>query len=32
VFDPDGTIIDEGVRKQLREFVAGFAAFASDRS
>jgi len=29
VFDANGQILDESVRKQLREFVEGFAAFAS---
>lgn len=32
VFDPDGAIVDQAVQRQLREFVAGFAAFASDKS
>jgi chromate reductase, NAD(P)H dehydrogenase (quinone) len=27
-FDPQGTLTDEAVRQQLREFLAGFAAFA----
>lgn len=32
VFDGDGQLIDEGVRRQLGEFVAGFAAFAGPRA
>ena len=32
VFDAQGAIVDEKVREQLREFVAGFAAFAKRSS
>jgi chromate reductase, NAD(P)H dehydrogenase (quinone) len=27
VFNPDGQLTDEGIRKKLREFLAGFVAF-----
>jgi chromate reductase len=29
VFDADGTMIDDAIKQQLRDFVAGFVAFAS---
>jgi NAD(P)H-dependent FMN reductase len=29
VFDPAGELVDETVRKQLRDFLAGFAAYAA---
>ena len=29
VFDPDGTLLDDAVRKQLAEFVHGFARFVA---
>jgi chromate reductase len=32
VFDAEGRITDEGVKKQLAEFVAKFAAFAGSKS
>jgi hypothetical protein len=28
VFDPDGVIVDEKVRRLLAEFITGFARFA----
>jgi NAD(P)H-dependent FMN reductase len=31
VFSADGTIVDEAVRQQLHEFLAGFVAFVSRR-
>lgn len=31
VFDADGTMVDEALKKQLEEFVAGFMVFASRR-
>jgi len=31
VFDADGTMIDDAIRQQLQDFVAGFVAFASRR-
>jgi NAD(P)H-dependent FMN reductase len=32
VFDADGRLTDDGVTKQLAQFVAGFAAFAAERA
>lgn len=32
VFDADGKLTDDGVVKQLAQFVAGFAAFAAERA
>jgi NAD(P)H-dependent FMN reductase len=32
VFDADGKLADDGVAKQLAQFVAGFAAFAAERA
>jgi NAD(P)H-dependent FMN reductase len=29
VFGPDGTLVDDAVREQLRDFVAGFTAFVA---
>ena len=31
VFDADGTMIDDAIKQQLQDFVAGFVAFASRR-
>lgn len=31
VFDADGTMIDDAIKEQLQDFVAGFHAFASRR-
>jgi NAD(P)H-dependent FMN reductase len=32
VFDAEGKLTDDGVAKQLAQFVAGFAAFAAERA
>ena len=32
VFDADGRLIDDGIREQLRKFVAGFAAYCDSHS
>lgn len=32
VFDADGRLIDDGIREQLRKFVAGFAAYCGSHS
>jgi hypothetical protein len=29
VFGPDGTLVDDAVREQLHDFVAGFTAFVA---
>lgn len=31
VFDADGTMVDDAIKQQLHDFVAGFVAFASRR-